>query len=226
MKTDLSAHAETAYQGFKAIDSGEYRDKISFVHRNGRTLRYLPVLEYAEVMESYAEALFETGRYHEHIKTADHLAELAIEYNIDRINGKDLYFETLFQKAASLYNLGQMHEAMYVLEELIRINPKHESSRLFLINCHVEKHKRKLNIIRIVSLVLILSSALVISLELLLVRPFFEQFESQVAVLRNILFITGSSVLVVGELWIRYMAVSKVYEFTRHLRKDTKRLSD
>jgi tetratricopeptide (TPR) repeat protein len=219
MKTDLTAHAETAYHGFKAIDSGEFREKIRFVDKHRRALTDLPVLEYAEVMDAYAEALFETGKYHQHIPLADHLAELAIEYNIEVINGRDLYFESLFQKAASLYNLNRLDEAMYILHELIRINPKHESVRLFLINCHVETQKRKLQTIRKISLGLILASAAVIAIELLIVGPFARDFLHNVQMTRNALFISGAAILVCGELWIRYQAVSKVYELTKAHRK-------
>jgi hypothetical protein len=112
---------------------------------------------------------------------------------------------------------------MYILQELVRINPRHESARLFLINCHVEKQKRKLQLIRTISLILILSSAVVISFELLLVRPLLEDWVHVVEATRNTLFVSGSSVFVIGELWIRYRAVSHVYDFTRHLRKDQKR---
>ncbi len=219
MKTDLTAHAETAYHGFKAIDSGEFREKIHYVARNKTALRDLPVLEYAEVMDSYAEALFETGKFQQHIPLADHLVELAIEYNIDMINGRDLYYETLFQKAASLYNLDRMHDAMHILQELVRINPKHESARLFLINCHVEKQKRKLLFIRTISLVLILTSAVVIAVDLLLIRPLLPQFGQIVETTRNTLFISGTSILIMGEVWIRYLAVSRVYDFTKGNRK-------
>lgn len=215
MKTDLTAHAETAYHGFKAIDSGEYREKIHYVSRNQSVLRDLPVLEYAEVMDAYAEALFETGKYQQHIPLANHLAELAIEYNIEMINGRDLYFETLFQKAASLYNLNRMTEAMHVLQELVKIDPKHESARLFLINCHVEKHQGKLKSMRTISLVLIMTSAVVIATELLFIRPLFPQIVEIVEVIRNTLFISGASILVGGEIWVRYRAVSKVYDFTK-----------
>ena len=220
MKTDLTAHADTAYQGFKAIDSGEYREKIRYVSRNHVALRELPVQEYAEVMDAYAEALFETGRYSEHMQLSDHLLELAIEYNIHEVNERDLYFETLFQRAASLYNLNRMPEAVYVLEQLIGINPRHESTRLFLINCYVEQQKQKLQLIRTVSMVLILTAALVIGLELLVIRTLFPALQGATELLRNALFICGASVLIIGEIWVRYRAVSHVYDFTRKASRD------
>ena len=219
MRANLTEPADSAYQEFKAIDSGEYREKIRFVDRNKSTLLDLPVMEYLEVMDAYAEALFETGKYKDHLPLTDHLVEMAIEHNIGEVNGRDLYFETLFQKAASLYNLDRLAEAMHVLEELLKINPRHESTRLFLINCHVEKQKQNLQTIRMISMVLILSSACVIALELLVVRTFFERWIQLVEMIRNGLFILGASILIIGELYVRYRAVSRVYDFSRHHRK-------
>jgi tetratricopeptide (TPR) repeat protein len=219
MKANLTEPADSAYQEFKAIDSGEYREKIRFVDRNKTTLVDLPVLEYLEVMDAYAEALFETGRYDEHLPLADHLVEMAIEYNIGDVNGLDLYYETLFQRAASLYNLNRLPEAMHVLQELLKIDSKHESTRLFLINCHVEKQKRDLHVIRKISMVLIFGAAAVIGLELLVIRSFLMEWIAATEFIRNTLFILGASILVIGELWIRYRAVSRVYDFTRTNRK-------
>lgn len=219
MKTDLTTQADSAYQGFKAIDTGEYREKIRYVSRHKPALSELPVHEYAEVMDAYAEALFETGKYEDHIVLADHLVELAIEYNIDEVNGRNLYFDTLFQRAASLYNLERLNESMYVLQELIKINPRHESTRLFLINCHVEKQKQKLHRIRTVSMVLILASVVVIAMELLVMRSFFPEMVRPTEIVRNTLFILGASILVTGEVWVRYRAVSRVYDFSRNRNK-------
>jgi tetratricopeptide (TPR) repeat protein len=219
MRANLTQPADSAYQEFKAIDSGEYREKIRFVDRNKATLLDLPVLEYLEVMDAYAEAMFETGKYGEHVPLADHLVEMAIEHNIGDVNGRDLFFETLFQKAASLYNLDRLSEAMHVLQELLKIDPKHESTRLFLINCHVERQKRDLHAIRKISMVLIFSAAGVIAVELLVVRSFWTGLIAATELIRNVLFVLGASILVVGEVWVRYRAVSRVYDFSRSHQK-------
>lgn len=218
MKTDLTTHADTAYLGFKAIDTGEYREKIRFVDQNRVVLEDLPVQEYAEVMDAFAEALFETGRYERHIPVATTLTEFAIEYNIREVNGRDVFFETLFQKAASLYNLHRLSEAIYILQELIRINPLHESTRLFLINCHVEQQKCVLRIIRAASIVLIMISAVAIAVELI-IRPFMAGMALVMETIRNAAFVAGVTVLVAGEGWVRYRAVSRVYDYSRKHRR-------
>lgn len=212
MKARSTTYTSTAYQAFFAIDKGEFREKIRFIHKYKEAIRKMPLSEYVDVMDTFAEALFETGKFDRHIEVADELIELAIMQNIRIVHDRDLYFETLFQKAASLYNLDRIHDAIHILQELLRINPKHESARLFLINCHVrvqnEVHRR----IRKVSMFGILGAAGIIAIELLLIRPFIPEIVDTVEMTRNVLFISSVATLLAGELWVRYRAVSRMYK--------------
>ena len=209
----------TAYQAFFSIDQGEYKEKIKFADKYRQVINKLELNEYADIIDAYAEALFETGQFESHIEVANHIAELAIIHNIREVNGKDLYFETLFQKAASLYNLERNSEAIHVLKELLLINPKHESCRLFLINCHVRDQQARQRQTRKASMILILLSAIVISVELLVIRPFFTNLTVAVELARNTIFVAGVLILIVGEIWVRYNAVSRMYD---HIHKGHK----
>lgn len=215
MSADSTIYTSTAYQAFFAIDPGEFKEKIRFIDRNRMILDSLTLSEYVEVMDAFAEALFETGRYERHLAVADELIALSIEHNISRVGDRDLYFETLFQKAASLYNLERTEEAVHILQELIKMDPHHESARLFLINCHVRKHSALLARVRSASAVCILASAIVIAIELLLVRPTWPAIVSFVEMGRNTLFIGGTGLLIAGELWVRYKAVGRMYAYVR-----------
>lgn len=198
---------------FLEIDAGEYREKIRFVQVHRDDLNALPLREYVMIMDSYAEALFEMGRFNMHLKIADHLIEMAIMHSIKYVNGRDLYFETLFQKAASLYNLGRNDESIHILKELLKMEPLNDSSRLFLINCFVREKASLLQKVRKVSLIAVLTSAAVIVLELTIFRPFVENAVPAVEMTRNVLFLTGAGMLIAGELLVRYRAVSKMYNF-------------
>jgi tetratricopeptide (TPR) repeat protein len=211
VKTD-STYSHPTSKHFASIDSGEYREKIRFVNIHRKDLKSLPLMEYLLVMDGYAEALFEMGRFPEHIKVADHLIELSILHNVYELGEKDLYFESLFQKAASLYNLERYDDSIYILKQLLGIKASNESCRLFLINCYVRKQAKLLNRIRSVSLVLLLSSAVVIAIELLLVRPIWPNITDPVEFTRNALFLSGAGMLIIGEVGVRYKAVSKMYD--------------
>ena len=141
------------------------------------------------------------------------MIEMAIMHSIKYVNGRDLYFETLFQKAASLYNLGRNDESIHILKELLKMEPLNDSSRLFLINCFVREKANLLQKVRKVSLIAVLTSAAVIVLELTIFRPFIENAVPAVEMTRNVLFLTGAGMLIAGELLVRYRAVSKMYNF-------------
>lgn len=211
--------ASETYKGFLAIEPGAYKDQIRYVEDHFFKLRDLDGDEYFDMMVLYSDALFETGEYTRHVKLADHILELAIERNIVEHREQDVYFETLFRKAASLHNIDKVDEAVYVLRELIKINPDHESTKLFLINCYIRQKKAFAKPYRFFSIVLLLSSACIIGIELLIVKRFWPAWAPIVEIIRNGLFIVGVILLITGELVVRYKAVEDVFSFSKATRQ-------
>ena len=215
----MYANRSETYEAFLAIDPAAYTDKIDFIEENFFMLRELHADEYFDMMVLYGEALFETGEYNRQAKLADHIIEMSMERNIILHRGQDIYFETLFKKAASLHNLDQLDKAVHILKELIKMNPDHESTKLFLINCLVRQKKSMVRPYRNISLVLLLSSAVVIAFELLIVNTIWPTWSSIVEIIRNGMFISGVILLITGEVMVRYRAVEDVYSFSRQTKK-------
>jgi len=207
------------YEAFLAIDVGAYKEKIQFIEENFFKLRDLDSEDYFDIMVLYGEALFETGEYARQAKLADHILEMSIERNIIIHREQDVYFETLFKKAASLHNLDKIDEAVHILKELVKINPDHESTKLFLINCIIRQKKPAVRPYRNISLLLLLSSAVVIAGELIFVQRLWPTWMVIVEMLRNGLFIAGVILLIAGEVMVRYRAVEDVYSFSRITKK-------
>ncbi len=207
------------YEAFLAIEPTAYKEKIRYIEENFFLLHEIDAEEYFDMMVLYGEALFETGEYHRQAKLADHIIEMAISRNIIMHRDQDVYYETLFRKAASLHNLERIPEAIHILKELIKINPQHESTKLFLINCMIRQKKAAVKPYRETSMVLLLSSAVIIAIELLIVNRFWPEWGSIVELIRNGLFILGVLLLITGEVLIRYRAVEDVYTFTRETKK-------
>jgi tetratricopeptide (TPR) repeat protein len=220
VKTESPAYTDATFKEFLAIESGEYKKKVRFVALNREKLNALSLLAYVRVMNEYAEALFELGRFRTHIEVADELIELSIIHNVTHVGEKDLYQETLFQKAASLYNLKKLDQAIYILRELLRINPDNESARLFLVNCHVRQRDSTLQRSRKLSIVVILISVCIITVELLLIRPQFPAMTARVELTRNVMFLAGTAILLFGEIAVRYRAVSEMYRFREDEERD------
>ncbi|MEO6132512.1 MAG: tetratricopeptide repeat protein [Saprospiraceae bacterium] len=215
MKAPLYTDRSETYEAFLAIEPAAYKEKIQYIEENFFMLRELDADEYFDMMVLYAEALFETSEYSRQAKLADHILEMSIERNIVMHRGQDIYFETLFKKAASLHNLDKVDQAVHILKELLKIDPDHESSKLFLINCLIRQKKYTVRPYRNISLVLLLLSACVIAFELLFVRRLWPTWFSIIEMIRNGLFITGVILLTAGEVIVRYRAVEDVYSFTR-----------
>jgi len=213
VKTESRAYSNATYEEFLAIESGEYKEKVQFVNLNRDTLNTLSLKEYVRVMNAYAEALFELGRFAAHIEVADDLIETSIVHNVRNVDEKDLYQDTLFQKAASLYNLEQLDSAIHILHELLKINPDNASARLFLINCHVREHRTTLQTVRMAGIAMVLLSACVIAFELLYVRPRNPEMTGVVEQTRNLMFLCGVGILIAGELLVRYQAMMRLRRF-------------
>ncbi len=218
MKPMYASRSET-YEAFLAIEEGAYKEKIQFIEENFFMLRQLDGEEYFDMMVLYGEALFESGEYARQTKLADHIVEMSIERNIILHREQDVYFETLFKKAASLHNLDKIDQAVHILKELVKINPDHESTKLFLINCIIRQKKPSVRPYRNISLVLLLISALVIAIELIFVRRLWPSWTTIVEMVRNGLFIGGVILLIAGEVMVRYRAVEDVYSFSRETKK-------
>ncbi len=218
MKPFPARHSET-YLAFLALEAGAHKERIQYIEENFFKLRDLDADEYFDMMVLYGEALFESGEYARQAKLADHILEMSIDRNIVQHRGRDVYFETLFKKAASLHNLDKLDQAVHILKELIKINPDHESSKLFLINCLIRQKKLLVRPYRNISLMLLLSSALVIALELIVIRRFWPQWTMIIEMVRNGLFVSGVILLIAGEVIVRYKAVEDVYSFSRQTKR-------
>jgi tetratricopeptide (TPR) repeat protein len=215
----LYANRSETYEAFLAIDEGAYKEKIQYIEENFFMLRQLEAEEYFDMMVLYGEALFEAGEYARQAKLADHIVEMSIERNILKHREQDVYFETLFKKAASLHNLDKIDQAVHILKELVKINPDHERTKLFLINCLIRQKKPTVRPYRNISLILLLTSAIVIAVELIFIRRLWPSWTAIIEIIRNGLFISGVILLIAGEVMVRYRAVEDVYSFSRETKR-------
>ncbi len=219
MNTRSTTYYSTLYQAFLEIDEGDHQEKIRFVEKNASSISNLEVHEYFEIMYVYHNALFEIGKHESQLEVGDRILELCIMHHITRCHGEDPYAETIFKKAAALYNMGRHPEAKHVIQEMLKLHPEHEPSKLFLINCLVKERKQEVIPFRTVSIISILASAIVIAVELLFIRPHAPAYTEYVEITRNALFIIGVLSLISGEVWIRYKAVEQALHLLKEYRR-------
>ncbi|MDX1940169.1 MAG: hypothetical protein SFU99_06425 [Saprospiraceae bacterium] len=214
-----STYRSKIYQEFTAIEAGAYRQLIHFYEKQEAAIRQLESEEHFEMTTAYVNALFEVGAYHKHLALVDGIIETAISHNIEFYKGEDIFLKMLFRKAASLYNLFEYDKAEYILREIIRINPWDKDAVLFLKKCLRSKQPRYVQYARATSIFLFLVAALVIALEVLLVRPFYTPYIASIEQTRILLFCSGGVVLIGGDIIHRLLVEKRVNDFVNTIRR-------
>ena len=188
------------YLQFKELDKTSLRSVVHYYEKNKELLFQLDVKEYFEVLATYAQALFDLGQYGKYIGVADELIFLVIDQNIYEFEKEDIYCSTLFRKAASHYNLQEKDTAERILKEMIRMYPDNK----YVISFYKKILSREKSISRKtrgIAVGAFLLSALVIAIELLIIRPFYEDWITLTEWSRYIIFGLGLITYVVGELY-------------------------
>lgn len=187
------------YREFKAIDANDYYGIVRYYEQFEESIQAFDLEEYLDCTLAYANALFETSNHSKHLVMCDHLLEIVIMQNIETWGGEDLYEHLLFKKAASLFQLHEYPKAEHVLRELVKIYPSEKLPRRFLEKCLLRQKPAWLTKTRAACVGLSLLAALVIALELFVVKHFFPDWLLPFQVAHNILLFSGISVFVIGE---------------------------
>lgn len=194
-----STSKPTLFQLFHEIGASEYRSVIRFFEDHEEPIQSLLFNEYFEMLVAYSEALFETGSYEKHLETANLAIELSVMNNIKIHKGYNIFQQLLFRKSASHYYLMEYAQAEHILRELIKICPSEDLYSRFLIKVLRKRLPSHVHKTRAISVFLFILSALVICVEILLVRPWFPTYTFGVEMLRNGIFFLGWIVLVGGD---------------------------
>jgi hypothetical protein len=211
------------YRDFRAIEPGEWRTIIRFYEEFEKNIVDLDFEEYFELLNAYTNALFEVGSYQKHLLMADVVIEASVMNNVKFFHGDDVFHKTLFKKAASCYHLRQSEKADYILRELLRIDPYDVDAAMFLKKCLRKTSPAYLRHAKAVAIFLFLMSALVVSLELIVVRSFYPMYLALVESTRNTLFLLACGCLVGSDLFHRWRSIREVDLFVRKIKRKKKR---
>lgn len=187
------------YRDFKGIEPGAYRDVLHFYELHEEAIRGAEFEEYFEMLVAYTEALFETGAYRKHLLMADVAIGESMSQELELDYGKSVFGRMLFRKAASHFNLAEYQQAEYITGQLIRIDPEHEQALRFFRKCRYLQRPGWLHNVRATVIFLLLLAALVVCIEVLLVRPFYGMHVHLVETSRNTIFGMGVLLLIGGE---------------------------
>lgn len=207
------------YRSFLTLEENAFQEVIRFFEENEAAIQELDFDEYFDVLVAYVTALFEVGAYKEHLTMVDVVIETSILNNISEYRGEDLFRRMLFRKAASLYHTRQFQKAEHVLGELLRMDAEDQGAILFMKKCLRTHYPQIRSNAHAAAVFLFLLTALVIAVEVLLIRPFYEMHAKTVETSRNSIFALGILLLIFGDVYHRYLAEREVRGFLRAVRR-------
>ena len=198
------------YRGFKAIEASDYREVVHYFEKHEKRIVELEFDEYFEMLVSYSHSLFEIGSYAKHVLMADVVIEASIEQNVQFFHGEDVYYNTLFRKAASFYNLYEHDKAEHILKELIKMDPYNGEAALFLKKCLHDRKSSLIKNMRAAAMVLFLLTPMIIAAEVLFISHFYPNLEQLIRTFWMITFLAGWVCYLSGDLIHRYRETLKV----------------
>ncbi|MBL0293057.1 MAG: hypothetical protein IPQ04_01975 [Saprospiraceae bacterium] len=213
------------YDRYLELEYTSYRSVVYFFEKHKSEINNLDFEEYLDVFMHYNKSLFEVGAYSKFIVSVDQAIELVIDLNVYSFKGKDIFSELLFLKAAAFFNLGQYKNAELVLNELIGINPD-DVLAINLLKKTIAKqtfiHKKT----RAISLFLFLFTAVIILLDILIIKNIKPQLHLPFIYLQCISFGLGLFLLVGGDLFDRFKIEQNVFVLLRKKKVNKRKKSE
>lgn len=206
------------YRNFRAIDRSEFRRIVRFYERYEKSILVLDFEEYFEMVVVYTQSLFEISEYRKHILMTDVVVKTSILENISHIRGEEIYKSTLFQKAASHYNLREYSKSKHVLCELLKMDPNDSLSIRFIGRVLRDDKPVYINYTRAISIFLFLMAVILVCVQVLIVKPFYTLYDPIIDVSRNSVFGLGVVLLVGGELWHRWRVQVYIRELVKNIK--------
>jgi hypothetical protein len=218
----LPANRLRLYRNFKAIEAHDFYGMIRFYERFEDGIRSLDFEEFFDCTLTYIDALLETAQYGKHVVMCDQMLEYIIMNNIETWGGVDIYAKILHEKAISLFYLQEYPDSEHVLRELIKIHPWGNAYLSLLKKCLLRQKPSWLMTVRAVSVFLFLSSAVLIALQLFILKPHFPQFEKASIWAHYGTLATGLMALLLGESYHMWKSHASVRRFASRIRKTKK----
>jgi tetratricopeptide (TPR) repeat protein len=186
------------YREFKSLDERAYRAIIHYFEKNESKIEQLDFEEYFELLVCYTTALLANEEYHKHLSISDEVIAVSMSQNVVSHKGEDILQHMLYQKAWSYFKLSEYKKAIYMLSELLKINPFDSDAEKLLYKSLWNDKVRFLQGFKAISIFSFLLCALVIAVELVLIRTLFPNYTAIVELSRNSLFVFGIVSLVLG----------------------------
>ncbi len=206
---DLSYNREVYIQ-YHEIHEESFRRRIDFFNQNREKISKLNKQDQIKVFLDFLLCLFKIGDYERFLDYVDEQIENVIEFNIVEFNGLDIYYQLILKKCQCFFYLHRDAECEALVPVLYRMNPKNKIPPLVLKK--VSKRRRRVwsNKMNGISIFLILFTAVLLFVELVVVRPFYMSYTSSIELLRNSTILFSFFLLFVNQVLIHFFSIQEV----------------
>ncbi len=203
------------YRRLRSVDPTDYQRIIRQYEEREREIGHLDIEEYFELTVAYVDALFQTGAYRRHQMAVDRVIHYSIEHNFRTLpdDDRDIFHQMLLRKAAAAYRLSDYPTAEHVIRELIRINPGQPTHTAFLRIVLFKQRQRTLQWGRGLFIFCMLTGAALVTLNLLLIKPFYPGREALVSGMTAVTLLSGVLLLVLVYGGVLLRSHSQAREF-------------
>lgn len=188
-----SRHYSQLYRQLRDLDPHDYQRVIRRYEEKESELGRLDALEYFELTVYYVDALYQTGAFRQHQLMVDLVIEASIRESFVEINdfSNDIFQFMLFRKAAAAYRLLDFDTAIHVGRELVRIDNGRELYVRFLRAAYFKRQVGVLQFGRASFIFCVLLTALLITINLLVIANFRPSLEPVFQWATGSVFISG-----------------------------------
>ena len=202
------------YFKYHRIGSKAFRDKVRFYEENKSYVTQLDYEDRIDVDLDYVLCLFEIGKYHKFLSKVDNLIEVVIMDNIYDYNGLNIYNDLLFKKAACLFNTGQYIKSEKILKSIVKIEPDNDLVRTLYGKCKRKQSRDWYEGTKAIAMVMLMSALSIAFMELLIVRPFYDDYIETFNGMKIFFLISGLLVLLGNEAYLHYTIGKEIgYKF-------------
>lgn len=206
MYSNSPQHYSPLFRNFRAIDPQDYQRIIREYEVQERAIGRLDPHEHFELTVLYVDALFATGAHRKHLLMVDLVIFTSIDRNIQWLHGVDIYERMLFRKAASAFRVQDYPTTVNITQALVRMYPDQPLYHRLLRTALFRQQATLLQLGRGGAIFCLLLTALVIVLDLLVVKNFYPAQHYALLWLRNDLFLLSLLWLGACTAWAFYRA--------------------
>ena len=211
----MPRHYSQLYRELRAVDPADFHRIIRTYEERELEIGRLDVLEHFELTVWYVDALFETGAYRKHQLMVDLVIHASIRHDIRHVPGREeeIFEYQLFRKAASAFRIQDYATAEHVLRELISIRPKKEVYYRFLRTTLFRRQTDVLQFGRAACIFCMLLTALVVTVNLLVVNSFYPRHTATMTWISLDVFVIGLLTLVGAYAYAYYLSWREAGQF-------------